>query len=158
MITLDRSCVDYKITFDVERGESAIPVASSYFEIRTAEDWNTFCTMVENAGGKSNVNASLLADISVTKVAAYTANEAYRGIFEGNGHTLTLNISDNSNNTALFSHVSIATFRNLNVKGSVKGADFTAALVGCVDDDATFVIENCHVSASITTTGQYAGG
>ena len=159
VITLDRSCVDYKITLDVERGESVIPVEpSTYFEIRTADDWNTFCTMVDNAGGKSNVNASLLADISVTKVAAYTANEAYRGIFEGNGHTLTLNISDNSNNTALFSHVSIATFRNLNVKGSVKGADFTAALVGCVDDDATFVIENCHVSASITTTGQYAGG
>ena len=158
VITLDRSCVDYKITLDVERGESVIPVAASYFEIRTADDWNTFCTMVDNAGGKSNVNASLLADITVTKVAAYSANEAYRGIFEGNGHTLTLNISDNSNNTALFSHAATATLRNLNVKGSVKGADFTAALVGCVDDDATFVIENCHVSASITTTGQYAGG
>ncbi len=159
VITLDRSCVDYKITLDVERGESVIPVEpSTYFEIRTADDWNTFCTMVDNAGGKSNVNASLLADISVTKVAAYTANEAYRGIFEGNGHTLTLNISDNSQSTALFSHAATATLRNLNVKGSVKGADFTAALVGRVDDDATFVIENCHVSASITTTGQYAGG
>ena len=159
VITLDRSCVDYKITLDVERGESVIPVEpSTYFEIRTADDWNTFCTMVDNAGGKSNVNASLLADISVTKVAAYTANEAYRGIFEGNGHTLTLNISDNSQSTALFSHAATATLRNLNVKGSVKGAAFTAALVGRVDDDATFVIENCHVSASITTTGQYAGG
>jgi hypothetical protein len=90
VITLDRSCVDYKITLNVERGESVIPVEpSTYFEIRTADDWNTFCTMVDNAGGKSNVNASLLADISVTKVAAYTANEAYRGTFEGNGHTIT---------------------------------------------------------------------
>ena len=159
VITLDRSCVDYKITLDVERGESVIPVEpSTYFEIRTADDWTAFCQKVKDAGGKTNVNATLLADITVSEIAAYEGKYAYRGIFEGNGHTLTLNISDNSQNTALFSHAATATLRNLNVKGSVKGAAFTAALVGCVDDDATFVIENCHVSASITTTGQYAGG
>ena len=126
--------------------------------ISSTDDWNTFCTMVSDAKGQYNVNAELLADITVTKIAGYNSAEAYRGTFDGNGHTLTLNIKDNANNTALFSHAATATLRNLNVKGSVEGINYTAALVGCVDNGATFVTENCHVSTSITTTRQYAGG
>ena len=126
--------------------------------ISSTDDWNTFCTMVSDAKGQYNVNAELLTDITVTKIAGYNSAEAYRGTFEGNGHTLTLNIKDNANNTALFSHAATATLRNLNVNGSVEGINYTAALVGCVDNGATFVTENCHVSTSITTTRQYAGG
>ena len=83
--------------------------------ISSTDDWNTFCTMVSDAKGQYNVNAELLADITVTKIAGYNSAEAYRGTFEGNGHTLTLNIKDNANNTALFSHAATATLRNLNV-------------------------------------------
>ena len=139
--------------------QQAIPYSAKHpFNIHTTADWDAFRKLVTEAKSQKDIYAQLLADITVTKVAGYNSAEAYRGTFDGNGHTLTLNISDNSMNTALFSHSATATLRNLNVKGSVKGSAFTAALVGCVDNGATFVAENCHVSASIITTSQYAGG
>ena len=153
VITLDRSCVDYKITFDVERGESAIPVASSYFEIRTAEDWNTFCTMVENAGGKSNVNASLMADISVTNMVGTDSSKPFQGTFEGNGHTLTVNINKNVQCVAPFRYVGNAIIRNLHTAGSVTTNDkYAAGLVSRVSDDHHLLIEGCHVSVDVSSS------
>ena len=153
VITLDRSCVDYKITFDVERGESAIPVASSYFEIRTAEDWNTFCTMVENAGGKSNVNASLMADISVTNMVGTDSSKPFQGTFEGNGHTLTVNINKNVQCVAPFRYVGNAIIRNLHTAGSVTTNNkFAAGLVSRVSDDHHLIIEGCHVSVNVSSS------
>ena len=152
VITLDRSCVDYKITLDVERGESAIPVEpSTYFEIRTAEDWNTFCTMVENAGGKSNVNASLMADISVTNMVG--TNKPFRGTFEGNGHTLTVNINKNEQCVAPFRYVGKAIIRNLHTAGSVTTNNkFAAGLVSRVSDKNHLLIEGCHVSVDVSSS------
>ena len=153
VITLDRSCVDYKITFDVERGESAIPVASSYFEIRTAEDWNTFCTMVENAGGKSNVNASLMADISVTNMVGTNSSKPFRGTFEGNGHTLTVNINKNEQCVAPFRYVGNAIIRNLHTAGSVTTNNkFAAGLVSQVNVNGHLLIEGCHVSVDVSSS------
>ncbi len=153
VITLDRSCVDYKITFDVERGESAIPVASSYFEIRTAEDWNTFCTMVENAGGKSNVNASLMADISVTNMVGTNISKPFQGTFEGNGHTLTVNINKNEQCVAPFRYVGNAIIRNLHTAGSVTTNNkFAAGLVSRVSDNYHLLIEGCHVSVDVSSS------
>ena len=153
VITLDRSCVDYKITFDVERGESAIPVTSSYFEIRTAADWNTFCTMVENAGGKSNVNASLLADISVTNMVGTNSSKPFRGTFEGNGHTLTVNINKNEQCVAPFRYVGNAIIRNLHTAGSVTTNNkFAAGLVSRVSDNYHLLIEGCHVSVDVSSS------
>ena len=153
VITLDRSCVDYKITFDVERGESAIPVASSYFEIRTAEDWNTFCTMVENAGGKSNVNASLMADISVTNMVGTDSSKPFQGTFEGNGHTLTVNINKNVQCVAPFRYVGNAIIRNLHTAGSVTTNNkFAAGLVSRVSDNYHLLIEGCHVSVDVSSS------
>ena len=153
VIALDRSCVDYKITFDVERGESAIPVASSYFEIRTAEDWNTFCTMVENAGGKSNVNASLMADISVTNMVGANSSKPFQGTFEGNGHTLTVNINKNEQCVAPFRYVGNAIIRNLHTAGSVTTNNkFAAGLVSRVSDNYHLLIEGCHVSVDINSS------
>lgn len=139
--------------------QQAIPNSVKHpFNIHSSEDWLAFCKLVTEAKGQQDIYAQLLADITVTKVAAFYAAEAFRGTFDGNGYTITLNISDNSNNTGLFSHVTTATLRNLNVNGSIKGINYTAALVGCVDGGATFVTENCHVSASIINNSQYAGG
>ena len=153
VIQLDRSCVDYKIVLDVDRGESVLSVEAPYFEIRTAEDWTAFCQKVKDAGGKSNVNASLLADITVSEIAAYNSAQAYRGTFEGNGHTITMNISDNANNTGLFSHVATATFRNLNLTGSVTNSKLhTASLIGYTEKDATVTIENCRSSAKLISS------
>ena len=162
VIQLDRSCVDYKIVFDVDRSESVLSVEAPYFEIRTAEDWTTFVAKVKAAGGSYNVNASLLADITVSEIAAYEGKYAYRGTFEGNGHTLNLNISDNGYNAGLFSHVATATFRNLNLTGTLSTSQIhIGSLIGFVEKDATVTIENCHSSVKLVSSRNgdaYMGG
>ena len=152
-IQLSRSCVDYKIVFDVERGESTIPVEAPFFEIRTAEDWTTFCQKIKDAGGK-NVNASLLADISVGEMAGIDSGKPYRGTFEGNGHTLTVNITGTQKFTAIFRYVGNATFRNLHTAGSVQSSQmYATGLVADLVSGANVTIENCQSSVNLKCTG-----
>ena len=162
VIQLSRSCVDYSIVFGVELSESVLPLEAPYFEIRTAKDWTTFCQKVKDAGGSYNVNASLMADITVSEIAAYNSAQAYRGIFEGNGHTLNLNISDNAMNTALFSHAATATFRNLNLTGTVSSSQIhLGSLIGILETGATVTIENCRSSVKLVSSRNgdaYMGG
>ena len=153
VIQLDRSCVDYKITLGVERGESILPVEAPFFEIRTAEDWTTFCQKIKDAGGK-NVNASLLADISVGEMAGIDSGKPYRGTFEGNGHTLTVNITGTQKFTAIFRYVGNATFRNLHTAGSVQSSQmYATGLVADLVSGANVTIENCQSSVNLTCTG-----
>ena len=162
VIQLSRSCVDYSIVFGVELSESVLPLEAPYFEIRTAKDWTTFCQKVKDAGASYNVNASLMADITVSEIAAYNSAQAYRGTFEGNGHTLNLNISDNAMNTALFSHVATATFRNLNLTGTVSSSQIhLGSLIGFLETGATVTIENCRSSVKLVSSRNgdaYMGG
>ena len=152
VIQLDRSCVDYKIVFDVDRSESVLSVEAPYFEIRTAEDWTTFCQKVKDAGGK-NVNASLLADISVEEMAGIDSKYPYRGTFEGNGHTLTVNITGTQKFTAIFRYVGNATFRNLHTAGSVQSSQmYATGLVADLVSGANVTIENCQSSVNLTCT------
>ncbi|MBQ7141856.1 MAG: hypothetical protein IJR84_02190 [Bacteroidaceae bacterium] len=151
-IQLDRSCVDYKIVFDVERGESTIPVEAPFFEIRTAEDWTTFCQKIKDAGGK-NVNASLLADISVGEMAGIDSGKPYRGTFEGNGHTLTVNVTGTQTHTGIFRYVDNATFRNLHIAGTVTtSAIHEGGLIGYTNRNATVTIENCRSSVKLVSS------
>ena len=153
VIQLDRSCVDYSIVLDVERGESVLPVEAPYFEIRTAEDWATFCQKIIDSGGK-NVNASLLADISVGGMAGINSDKPYRGTFEGNGHTLTVNITGKERFTAIFRYVGNSTFRNLHLAGSVESSQmYATGLVGEIKVNSAVTIENCQSSVNLTCTG-----
>ena len=162
VIELSRSCVNYKIMVAAQQGESTIPVEAPYFLIRTAEDWTTFVAKVKAANAGYNVNASLLADITVNEIAAYEGKYAYRGTFEGNGHTLNLNISDNGSNAGLFSHAATATFRNLNLTGTLSTSQIhIGSLIGFVEKDATVTIENCRSSVKLVSSRNgdaYMGG
>ena len=129
---------------------------SAYIVIRNADDWKKFRTMVEDAKNQYWVDAVLDADISVNSkgdIIGYSGNYAYRGTFNGNGHTINVNISDDASNTALFSHVADATFRNLHLTGTVSSsAQRLGSLIGCVDDGYTVTIENCHSSVTLKSS------
>ena len=152
-IQLSRSCVNYKIELMVDTAQSPLSrERQGYMAIRTADDWTAFCEKVEAAKGASRVNASLEADITVSKVAGHTADEAYCGVFEGNGHTLNVNIDDNAQNTSLFSHVKDATILDLHVTGNViSGGKFASGLAACVDANGSLIVENCRVSTTVTS-------
>ncbi|MBQ8714145.1 MAG: hypothetical protein IJ552_02930 [Prevotella sp.] len=133
---------------------------SNVFGISTADDWRQFRDLVEAAKGQKDVNAVLLADISTNLSIGWGREIAYRGTFDGNGHTITFNISESDNNIALFRFAKDYTIRNLTLKGSVRGAIHSAGLVGVSDASSGKhnTITNCHVSVTVDCSSTHAGG
>ncbi|MBR7029206.1 MAG: hypothetical protein IKI05_07380 [Bacteroidaceae bacterium] len=149
-----------KVVLNTEKylGYNEPDIPSSTFAIRNETDWTTFVNKVNEAGGASDVDAILLADISVTETVG-TAEAPYRGSFDGYGHTLNLNIDKAENFIAPFRYVAHTTnFKNLTVTGEITGNSNTSGLVGHSADGGTLTIENCRVSAHVYTNGGNVGG
>lgn len=123
-----------------------LAAAGAVQDIGTAED---FAAM--QPGG----NYQLTADITVT--APY-ANEFtdFSGTFDGNGHTVTLAISGDSDYQALFAKLAAgAVVKNVMVDGEVTGTDNIGGIAG-IATNATIIA--CANKATVAATGRYVGG
>ncbi len=100
------------------------------YQISSVNDWNTLCTNVNNSTSTySGKFFKLMADITVeeefsgspTKMVGLSENVNFRGTFDGNGHTLTVNYVDNNNEdySAPFRYIRNATIKNLHVAGKI---------------------------------------
>ena len=161
-LTLPRSCVYYNLEFVTELGSTVAHYKTpeqlkdknidKNIAISSAADWATFVNMVKGCQGKYNVNAWLMADISITTPVGELA-APYRGVFEGNGHTITVNLAGNTQFMAPFTHVSNATIRNLHTAGSITTSQkFAAGLVARTADNSSLLVEGCHVSVDINSS------
>ena len=147
-VQLTRSCVNYSIEFLTE---SSTSTKNGFFTIRTAADWDTFCSMVSEARNQYDIHAWLMADISVSNQAGINSNAPFRGTFEGNGHTMTFNITGNSEINGPFRYVSNATIRNLHTAGSITTSrKFAAGLAA--DVTGNLLVEGCRVSVDINSS------
>ena len=166
VVNLPRSCVNYDINMYVEKGESPIndlaQVENFYFPIRSEADWLAFNQKVEDAKGKYDVNARLYADIATDAVIGWNSSSPYRGVFDGNGHTLTVNYSGSANSAynnrfiAPFRYVGNATIMNLHVAGTISTNERNVAgLIANANDKSTIAIENCR--SSVTIKSSYNG-
>ena len=131
------------------------------FPITSTADWDTFVQMVEEAKNAYLVDAILMNDITVTSYAGRGDAAYYRGTFDGNGHTLNVNIdrtgADNGP-AAPFAYFGDATIKNLHVTGTVKGGTHSAGLMGHWVGTPTITIDRVWVSTNVTTSSRYAGG
>ncbi|MBQ9362439.1 MAG: hypothetical protein IJT97_03350, partial [Bacteroidaceae bacterium] len=158
VVQLTRSCVYYNIEFVTELGNAVAhyktqELKDRYITINTAADWNTFVNMVTETQGKYSVNAWLMADISVSNQVGIDSNAPYRGTFEGNGHTLTVNITGNQQCNAPFRYVTNAIIRNLHTAGTITTSQkFAGGLVSRVLDNGSLLIDGCHVSVDINSS------
>ena len=158
IVNLTRSCVTYDINMYVERNESPFndidQTKDFFFPIRNAQDWATFHDMVDAAEGKRAVNARLYTDIAETNVyIAWGTNVAYNGVFDGNGHTLTVRTAANERVMAPFRYVGNATFINLHTAGVIKTNERdVAGLIANVLEGSTVNIIGCRSSVDIGTT------
>ena len=128
---------------------------STYIVIRNASDWHTFAVLVNNAQNQSGVDARLEADITTSEHVGVTEGAAYRGTFDGNGHTLTFNKSGFTENyVAPFRYVGNATIKNLHTAGSIQSSGtYATGLVAALINNTTVTIENCHSSVNLNCTG-----
>ena len=71
--------------------------------ISSAEDLEAFRKRVND--GESRLNAVLVKDVSRNKNSSWTSITGYTGVFDGNGHTITLRVGGSGENNALFGSI-----------------------------------------------------
>lgn len=126
--------------------------------ISSAGDWNSFCYDVNNGNAYSGKTVKLTQDISeaVNTTAGTSETLSFQGTFDGQAHTLNVNITDNSNSPAPFRYIKNATIRNLVVTGNITSSQkHVAGLAKATYGD--ILIENCNVAATISGA-RYMGG
>ena len=115
-------------------------------DIGTAEDF---------AAMQPSGNYQLTADITVTAPYANDFTD-FSGTFDGNGHTVTLEISGDSDYQALFAKLAAgAVVKNVMVDGEVTGTDNIGGIAG-IATNATIIA--CANKATVAATGRYVGG
>ena len=105
------------------------------YQINSPDDWTLLCTNVNNGNnsGYSGTYFKLMADISLSEnISSGTPSKMvgiggsdskkFRGIFDGNGHTITVNYVDTRNTDfcAPFIYIKDATIKRLNVAGTIR--------------------------------------
>lgn len=133
----------------VHRG-NAIPVMVNLV-INNKTEWDNFSS---HAGNYENKYVQLNADI--TNITAMTSG-TFQGIFDGNGHTLTVNLTNSGGNVAPFQNLNGGTIMNLTVTGTVTGgANYCSGLVARTTGGVC-QIDNCVVNTNNTGVG-FVGG
>lgn len=144
-------------TFDGE-GTSASP-----YLIKNSTDWDHFAENVCNGNTYSDKTLKLTADITVTTMAGSSRDNAFKGTFDGDGHTMTLDITATGEYCAPFRYASYAKFKRLHVAGTINTAyRYAGGIVGNFYYTNGTSFSNCWSSVTINSTySQYssiAGG
>ena len=124
---------------------------SGNFLIGSVQDWKDFATLVQTT---PTANAKMTADINLgtDKTMAGTSSSNYQGVFDGQGHTITINFEVTENYLGLFRYISGATIKNLHVTGTISTNDYgyAGSIVGVASGTST--IQNCQSSVNIQST------
>ena len=140
---------------------SANKIVSTVTDPSTQMTWNQFAQHVNNGDVFIN-DLSLEEDITVYEFydnnnnMVGTEDNPFKGTFNGNGHTLTLQFWSPKKGAAPFHYISGATIKNLKVTGTVMETNsndgyHASGLVGYAMN-GTNTIENCHVSTNVSVT------
>ena len=143
-----------------------LPLTDGFYTLSTAVDLNWFAALVNK--GNKKVNARLGADIDFSEYTKndvmiggdmFSANEgdeskAFEGVFDGQGHTITVNYNVSYDGVALFKVVTNSTIKNLVVDGAIESTQKFIGGLGFVSR-GTCNYENILVAVNIT--GSYPG-
>lgn len=124
---------------------------SGNFLIGSVQNWKDFATLVKT---NPAINAKMTADINLgtDKTMAGTSSSNYQGVFDGQGHTITINFVVTENYLGLFRYISGATIKNLHATGTISTSyyGFAGGIVGVASGTST--IQNCQSSVNIQST------
>ena len=126
------------------------------YEIGSQSEWDEFCTAV-NFGSTlfgdtfSDMYVKLTSDIIVSEMAGSSESNSFQGLFDGDGHTLTVSYNTEDAVTAPFRYVKNATIRNLKTTGTITTDGMCAAgIVGDVTGSLNLI--SCSSSVSISSS------
>ena len=95
---------DYTVGEDTAvRARTRAAATGEVYRISNADDLEAFCKRVN--GGESSLNAVLVKDVSRNKNYSWESIKGYTGVFDGNGHTITLRVGVRGEDSALFGSI-----------------------------------------------------
>ena len=138
-------------------------MAQGYQIVKTAQELRTVLTA---AGTLNNTNKKviLMADIDLNDLGDIDGNGSnwnaignnvnpFRGIFDGNGFTISnLKMDKSAAHVGFFGFLDSATIQNFTLENvNIKNTDYAGGVTGWMRNNST--ISNCSVSGSVTSTG-----
>ena len=139
----------------IHRG-NAIPIMVNLV-ISTKAQWDTFAANVGNYDGKYVQLSANIGTANAPITTMTTKSTSFRGLFDGNGKTLTVNFSADTGHEGAFRYLNDGTIMNLTITGTVTaGGNYASGLVARTSG-GDCLIDNCVVNTNVAGSG-YAGG
>ncbi len=123
----------------------------SPYLITTASDWNGLANNVTLGTTYSGNYFKLTEDISVTTMVGLSNNN-FNGIFDGDGHTLTINYTTAEEDCGPFHYTYGATIKNLITTGTINTSAKHAGGVVGHNGTGKLTLENVKSSVTINST------
>lgn len=121
------------------------------YQIGTSAQWDALGALVAFDAKIAGKRYLLVSNIVVTTTVGTEAHP-FRGVFDGAGHTLVLDIDDTANQgTAPFRYIAGATILNVRTAGEVAGTMHCSGLVGFAM--GANLVAQCEVAASVVCGG-----
>ena len=131
-----------------------------FYIIGTPTDWSALANYVASfSAATSGKRFKMTNDIAITTEMMIGTGESnsFRGIFDGDGHTLTIDLCQDWKYLAPFRYLTDATIRNLTVDGAIRskvhGDASSAGFAGINNGETTF--ENCVFKGSLLAYDQW---
>ena len=142
--------LNFKDASSIEAGKPYLVGFIPDVVISSEAEWNTFAQSVTNGTTYVGEVVRLDADISVSTMAGKDGYP-FKGTFDGNGHTINVNLSGGGEGLALFYAIEGATIQNVKVTGGVTSSNHRpATFAAFVEGGST--IRNCWSSVDIVST------
>ena len=139
----------------VHRG-NAIPIMVNLV-ISTKAQWDTFAANVGNYDGKYVQLSANIGTANAPITTMTTSATSFKGIFDGNGKTMTVNFSADTGNEGAFRYLNDGTIMNLTITGTVTaGGNYASGLVARTSG-GDCLIDNCVVNTNVAGTEYVAG-
>ena len=125
-----------------------------YYMLGSVQDWRDFAALVDT---NPEANAKMTADIDLgddqTQIGSDNGTIVdFEGIFDGQGHTLTIKYNGTVHRIAPFRGLNGGTIKNLHVTGTINSSQNQPASIAAVTVGST-VISNVWSDVTITSTG-----
>ena len=139
------------VYFRVMRQLTGAGTQSSPYLIGSDADWDLFAGRVREGDTYAGKYVKLTSDIHVTTMAGSSEVKSFRGTFDGDNHTIELDLTATEDACAPFRYLKDAQILNLNITGNVtSGYRYAASLAAY--GYGTCVITDCGSTATITST------
>ena len=141
------------VTFEVRRTLYGSGTAADPYLIGSDIDWKTFANWINNENTTyRNKYYKLTADINVTTTVGTSEDNSFRGTFDGDGHTMTLDLTSEGDYWAPFRYgYNGVTLKRIHVAGTINTSHrYAAGLVGYQKYDLNII--NCWNSVTINSS------